>query len=112
MSEQQVEEIEMTIKQAKEQVALKDAVIKLSNNKDFKKVVNEGYFEKQASRLVLLKADPNMQDEKSQKELDNSIIAIGYFRQYLSSLVQLGYQAEREILSAEEEKDNILAEEL
>ena len=67
-SEEQIEQVELTIKQAKEAKALMDSVLKLQKNKDFKAVINEGYFEKQASRLVLLKADPSMQDEQSQKE--------------------------------------------
>ena len=110
MSEELIEEVELTIKQAKEAVELKDSVLKLQKNKDFKAVINEGYFEKQASRLVLLKADPSMQSERDQKEIDNNIIAIGYLRQYLSTLVQLGYKAEREVVDAEQAREEIVAE--
>jgi hypothetical protein len=110
-TEAQIQEIEMTIEQARKAKELMEAVLKLSNNHEFKRVINEDYFEKYAARLVLLKADPNMQDESSQRELNNNMIAIGYFRQYLSSLIQLGRQAEREILDAEEARTEILAEE-
>ena len=109
-NEYEIEQVELTIKQAKEAVDLKDSVLKLQKNKDFKAVINEGYFENQASRLVLLKADPSMQSDRDQKEIDNNIIAIGYLRQYLSSLVQLGYKAEREVLDAEEAKQELIAE--
>jgi len=106
----EIEQVELTIKQAKEAVSLKDSVLKLQNNKDFVNVINKGYFENQASRLVLLRADPSMQNDRDQKEIDNSIIAIGYLRQYLSSIVQLGYKAEREVLDAEEAKQELIAE--
>ena len=57
MIDNQVEEIELEINQAKEKVALKDSLEKLIKNRDFKKVITEGYFEQEAIRLVLLKAD-------------------------------------------------------
>lgn len=106
----EIEQIEMSIQQAKEAKDMMEAVMRLSDNKDFKKVIHDDYFEKYAARLVLLKSDPSMQDERQQRDVDNSIIAVGYFRQYLSSLIQLGRQAEREILDAEQAKEEIMAE--
>jgi hypothetical protein len=85
--------------------------MRLSENKDFKKVIHDDYFVNYAARLVLLKSDPStMESERQQKDVDNSIIAVGYFRQYLSSLIQLGRRAEMEILEAEHTKEEILAE--
>ena len=108
--EQQIEEIEVSIDEAKKAVELRDSILKLTKNKDFKKVIEENYFEKHASRLVLLKADPNMQKEEEQKNIMDNINAIGHFRQYLRTVIQLGNQAERDIISNEQAREEILAE--
>lgn len=108
----QLEQIEISIEEAKKTVAMKEALHNLLDNKDFKAVIEEGYFEKEASRVVLLKSDPEMQDEKSQKQLDHTIIAIGSLRQYFRTIMQLGYMAERSIADDEATREDLLAEEI
>ena len=110
MIDQQIEEIEISIEQARESIAKMEALLNLTKNKDFKLVIEEGYFEKEASRCVLLKADPNIQDEASQKMLDNTIIAIGYLRQYFTTVMQLGRMAQHSLAADEETKQELLAE--
>lgn len=108
--ESQLEEVQVTIKQSKEAIALMNSVLKLTENKDFKAVITEGYFEKEASRLVLLKADPSLQNEKEQLEIDRRIIAVGYLRQYLSYIVQIGRMAEKSLQDAEETQQELMQE--
>lgn len=110
MIEQQIEEIEVSIAAAKSQVAKMDALLRLTENKDFKEIIDDGYFIKEASRVVLLKADPEMQDAKFQKQLDDSIIAIGVLRQYFRSVIQLGRMAQRSIEDDEKTREELLAE--
>lgn len=110
--EAMIEEVELSISQAKELVEKKDAVLRLTENKDFIKVITEGYFEKEASRLVLLKADDSMQGDTEQLNITKSIDAIGYLRKYLGTIIQFGRMAERDILSAEETRQELLAESL
>ena len=112
MSNDQIEQIELNIEDAKQIVSRKRAVESLLKNASFKKVITEGYFKEEASRLVLLKADMNYQTEESQKQIDNSIIAIGYLRQYLSSLIQLGTMAENSIASDEATLEELHSEQL
>jgi len=109
---EQLEQVEVSIEQAKEAITNKEALDKLTANPDFKKVVLEGYFEKEASRLVLLKADPSMQDEKEQSQIDKSINAIGYVRLYFHTIMQLGLQMERTIAEDEKTREELLSEEL
>jgi hypothetical protein len=112
MSNDQIEQIELNIEDAKQVVARKRAVEALLKNPSFKKVITEGYFKEEASRLVLLKADMNYQTEESQTQIDKSIIGIGYLRQYLSSLMQLGTMAENAIASDEATLQELLTEQL
>ncbi len=109
MSEHQVEQIDIDINAAKTVIGHMNALNKLSNNKDFKSLIEVNYFEKEASRLVLLKADNNMQSDEQQKAVNKSIDAIGHFRQYLISIMQLGRMAEKAIDADEQTRDELLA---
>jgi len=109
-TEQQLASIEITLEQAQAAVAARKALQTLTKNPEFKELVLEGYFEKEASRVVLLRADPSMQDELNQKDLDNQIVAIGYLRQYLSGIMIKGRTAEKAIQDCNETREEILAE--
>lgn len=110
MIDQQIEEIEVSIQAAKEQVAKMEALLRLTENRDFKAIIDDGYFVQEASRVVILKADPEMQDEKYQKQLNNSITAIGSLRQYFRGIIQLGRMAQRSIADDELTREELLAE--
>ena len=110
--EEQLEQIEISDKQAKEMVSKMESLLRLVKNRDFKKVIEEGYFEKEASRIVLLKGDPEMQSEADQRTLDNMIIAVGGLRQYLSSTMQIGRMAQRDLAANAEAREEMLAETL
>ena len=106
----QVEEIEVKINEAKEVIERKKALMRLTDNKDFKTIVLDGYFEDEASRLVLLKADYEMQDERSQNQIKKSIDAIGYFRLYLRTVMQLGAQMEKDLEADQKTREELLSE--
>lgn len=108
----EVEQIELSIQEAKKNVNKMQALLRLIDNKDFQVVLDDGYFRDEASRIVILKADPEMQKEEYQKQLDNSIIAIGGLRQYFRTVMQLGRMAERSISDDERTREELLAEEL
>ena len=67
---------------------------------------------KYVKRSIPIKKLAVSDKEFDQAYLTNSIIAIGYLRQYLSSVMQMGQQAERDIFNAEKTREEILAEEL
>lgn len=112
MSQHDLETIELSIKHAKKSVDLMKSVDRLTKNRDFKAVFLDGYFEKEAVRLVLLKADPNMQSEESQAEIIKQMDSIGSVRQYLSAIIQMGRMAEKAIADDEATREAILEEEL
>jgi hypothetical protein len=109
-NEKDLEVIEITIEQAKGAVEMSDALNKLKTNKAFVKVVSSGYFETEATRLVLLKADPGMQSVEDQAQIVKAIDAIGSLRQYFITLGQLGSMAQKSISDCEESREELLAE--
>lgn len=106
--EENIESIELSIKEAKEVIGLRDSLSKLLKGRDFKQVVSVGYFEKEASRLVLLKATPHMQAKEDQEFIDNSIIAIGYLRQYFATIMQRGQLASKALQDDEQTREELL----
>lgn len=109
MSSETLEAIDRSIKQAQALVELGSAVDRLRSNKDFKKIVIEGYFEKEAIRLVHLKADPSMQSAASQQSITQQMDAIGAFSQYLDMALRHADQARKQIASDEAVRDEILS---
>jgi len=108
--QQQIQQIEMSIEQANKRIEEGHALERLHSNADFKKIILDGYFLNEASRTVLLKADPNMQSKEAQKDCDNIIISIGMLRQYFAKLFTLANMAEQAIEADKEAREEILAE--
>jgi hypothetical protein len=107
-----VENIDISINHAIKHVNKMNSVLNLSRNKDFIDVIEKGYFEEEASRLVLLKADPNLQKPEDQASIIRSIDAIGHFRQYLGSVIHVGRMMEKSLAEDIETKNDLLAEEI
>tara|TARA_B110000914_G_scaffold37682_1_gene30839 strand:+ start:423 stop:755 length:333 start_codon:yes stop_codon:yes gene_type:complete len=108
----EIEQIEIGIDAARKDVAKMEGLLRLIDNKDFQALIDTGYFVDEASRLVILKADPSMQDERLQKTINDGITAIGHFRQYLNTVMQIGRMAEQGIREDEETRQELLAEEI
>ena len=86
MNDNAIQEIDLNIKEAQKIVDLGASVQRLTANRDFKKVVIEMYFEKEAVRLVHLKANPAMQDKDRQGAIVKEIYAISAFYQFQRTL--------------------------
>jgi len=112
MSNATIQAIEENIKQARKIVEVGEALERLKNNRDFKRVVIEGYFEQEAIRLVHLKTDPSVQTPDLQKSILAQIDAIGAVSQYFSTVLHKASIASKAISSDEEARDEILAEDL
>lgn len=106
-----IQAIEANIKEARKIVDLGESLERLRSNRDFKKVIVEGYFEQEAIRLVHLKADPSMQSAESQKSIVSQMDAIGSLHQYFTAVYQKASLARKAIAADEETRDEILAEE-
>ena len=109
--EQQVQQIELSMQEAKARIKDAEALDKLYKNKDFKHLFLDGYFLHEASRAVLLKADPSMQESEKQKDCDNIITGIGMLRQYFAKVFTLGTMAQKSLQEDKEAMQEVLAEE-
>lgn len=112
MSNQTLQAIEDNIKQARKIAEVGEALERLKNNRDFKRVVIEGYFEQEAIRLVHLKSDQNFQSPDMQKSIVAQIDAIGSVSQYFATVMHKASIARKAIESDEEARGEILEEEL
>lgn len=112
MSSQEIQAIEQNIQAAKTRLEFGAALERLQSNRDFRRVIEEGYFRDEAVRLVHLKADPNMQTEESQRSIVQQMDAIGSLSQYFVTVRQLAGMAARSIEGDEAMLEEIRAEEV
>ena len=112
MTDATVRNIDIEIQEAKDALSMLEAVERLSKNRDFKRVIENGFFRDEASRVCLLKADAQMANERSQGLLNNRLTGIGELHQYLRGLTTLGVMAQKALADAEQTRDEVLAEEL
>lgn len=105
-----VQAIEANIREAKKIVELGNCLERLQSNRDFQKVIAEGYFRQEAIRLVHLKADPSMQSPASQQSIISQMDAIGALTQYFQTVFHTASIAAKAIAADEETRDEILAE--
>jgi len=110
MSQNDIEQIELSIEAAKEMVEKARMARQLAENPAFKKLILEGYFVDEAARLAHLFSDPNIPAEH-REYVKNDLLAVGGLKRFLSTLVRLGDMAEREIADAELELEEIRAAE-
>ena len=103
--------IEENIKAARKLVDLGNALGRLKANKDFKTIVMEGYFEKEAIRLVQAKSNPGLQSPEMQKSIITQIDSIGNLNAYFSTIATQASMARKNIEVDEAELEAIAAEE-
>lgn len=103
-----INEFDNHIERLKEQVKLKDVLIRLRENPDFKQVIDEEYLKNEAIRLVEAKGSPELSSEESQRTLDNNIMGVSILRQYFQRIMIMGDQAERSLEGAYSERQRLL----
>lgn len=111
-TEDTIKNIELSIEEAKQSVDLKLALGRLIKNRDFKKVIEEGYLRNEAIRLVHAKASPSLQSAEHQARITRDIDAIGALDQYLTTIYQIGSQAEYAVADYEQELETVRNEAL
>ena len=108
-ADQELQEIELSMDQAKERIEMADALQRLLKNADFKKIILDGYIEKYAVALVKRKSMFTLlSDPKQQAYIDSQITGIGALDQYLHFVLQEGRVAERALEAHTQERDQIL----
>lgn len=100
-NERDLKRIEANILQSKEIVEFDKAIQRLAENRDFRAVIVDGYFKREAIRLVELKADPSMQSPASQASIISQIDAIGGLMTFLRTA---GHNAKNAIKAIEQDE--------
>lgn len=108
---EQLSQIEKDIKTSTEVVDFGNALERLRSNRDFKRVVLEGYFKDEAVRLVHLLSDPAMQTPEKQASIHTQMMGIGQMSQYFNTVFFRARQAGKYIADAEEMREELIAEE-
>ena len=106
----ELNQVERDIKAYKAQSDLGNALEKLKSNRDFQKLVMDGYLKDEAVRLVHLKADPNMQEADQQAGIDRDLMSIAVLGQYFVTVGQRAAIAGKQLTDAEELRTELLAE--
>ena len=105
--EGQIHEIEMSNENAKKLVQMGAALQRLTNNRDFKKVVLEGFFKEEPVRLTELLAGPSQQSPEAQAELLGQLKAISGLNQYFVKVQMVANMSQDAITSNEEVLEQI-----
>ena len=102
--------LEGQLADAKELVARKDRVIRLSNNNDFKSIIMDEFCVRECARYAQSSADPALGENERADALAMAQAA-GHLRRFLSVVIQMGRQAEGQMHSIEEALVEARAEE-
>jgi len=109
MSDQELESIELSITQATKILDDAKALERLTTNADFKRIILEGYFKDEASKQVLMKAQPGMEGPEMQAAVTKVIDAIGTLRQHFIAINQFGAMAEKSLADDQVTREELLA---
>lgn len=101
----ELKRLEQQRKDAEDLLQRRDAALRLADNRDFRKLFIDGYFQTEAARLVQMSSDPALTQEQRADALDMAR-ATGHAKRYLSMMVQMANVAERDM----EELDNQIEE--
>lgn len=105
----QIQELEAQKVDMQKQVDLRDAILKLSGNHEFRKVINEGFLRDDCARNARIAGDPTL-DAKQQQDALNMALAAGHLQRYLSANVQMGNMAADNIIQIDEALEELRAE--
>lgn len=92
-----VSNLELQKGKLKNAVDNRASALKLSNNREFRKLILEEFCEKECARYAQNSGNPAL-DEASRKDCLSMAQAAGHLKRWLSVQVQMGDQAEREIM--------------
>lgn len=110
MSEEDIKIVEVTIEELKESIELAEALKRLQSNPDFNKVINKGYLEDNAIRLVALRSSPSLQEKEQQESVLKEIDGIGALLNYFRRIMYMGEEAKADLVNEQETLDSLRGE--
>lgn len=88
----------------RKQIAARDMALKLNNNREFRKLIIEGFCRDECARYAQLSADPSLKAEERADALALAQAA-GHLRRFLSVTIRMGNLAEDQMASLEQAID-------
>jgi hypothetical protein len=115
-TEQDIQKVEISLESAQLAVAMAASLEQLMKNRAFKSLIMHHYMEKNAVRLVHLKAAPQSEDPAEQLHIIKEMDAIGTLSTWLNTVRQMGvnatYAIAQDELTLEELRKENLEEEV
>lgn len=105
----QIAQLEAQKKDLREAVDLRDQILRLSQNIDFRAVIEEDYLIQEAARNARTAGDPNLTAEM-RADCISMAIASGHLQRFLSARVKMGNTAEDTIIQIDEALEELRAE--
>lgn len=105
----EIQELEAQKESLKKQVELRDQILKLSENFEFRKVIQDGFLRDDCARNARIGGDPTL-TEKQQKDAIAMALAAGHLQRYLSANIQMGNMAEETIAQIDGALEELRAE--
>ena len=99
---QQLEAIRAQLEDAKQAQAMNDVLDRLERNRDFKKIVLEGFLKEHVLEQTSMLARPDCQHELVQQSIQKSLTGASSFNAYLTSLRQMAAAADERVRQCEE----------
>jgi len=106
----ELQQVEIQIEMATKIRKLRDNCVKLMGTKEFKDVIEEGYFKEEAARLVMAKSSNLTADQKIL--IDNMQYGIGALSNWFESVMRRGAEMDQAIGEHEQTREEILREEV
>lgn len=103
-----IAELDRSIADNTKAVELAKALERLESNRDFRKIIADGYFTAEAVRLVHLKADPAMQTPTAQASIIRQMDSIGNLADYFNTIRQNGAMSANTIADCEKDRMELL----
>lgn len=106
----ELQQVEIQIEMATKIRKLRDNCVKLMATKEFKDVIEEGYFKEEAARLVMAKSSNLTSEQKIL--IDNMQYGIGALSNWFESVMRRGAEMDQAIGEHEQTREEILREEV
>lgn len=99
--------LEIEKKNCHERMALRDSIIKLQKNKDFQKIIEQGFMLEDCARYARNSGLVTLTKEEREDSLLKAQAA-GHLKEYLHAKIMMGNNAEKTLVKLIEEEDQIL----
>lgn len=109
MSLNEIEQIELTIVEARKMAKRGEQAKRLASTKDFKDLIMDGYFVDEAARLVHMSSEPTI-SEDIRNTIVRDMAGPGALKRYFSTIVRMGDMAAQEIEESQETLEELRIE--